>query len=1562
MPRTVLVVDDNKINRRVLRRILSPDYSVIEAEDGQEAMEALMKEYRHVSAVLLDLLMPVLDGYGVLERMRQNPTLSQIPVIVTTGDTEAETEKRALALGANDFVAKPVDPDILRRRLENLIKLRETSAMINNLQKDKLTGLWNREAFFEKAAWEIRHRPDGFYAMVSADIDGFKLINDRYGTAKGDEVLKALGKAIVDLCRSAGAICGRMAADNFVLLYPSAGITREEDERRNRSPVLLEGLDIPLTVSVGRYYIDDRSLPVSAMYDRAKLARGTIKGRYDVHVATYDEAMHKKLLREQEIANEMKTALAGGQFEAWYQPQYNHRTGALVGAEALARWRHPRWGLVSPGEFVPVFERSGFVYELDKYIWEQVCAQLRRWKDEGRNPLPVSVNISRYDLFREDLVSVIVALREKYGLGEDMLRLEITESAFAESTQHVVDVVRALISRGFTVEIDDFGSGYSSLNTLKDVPAQILKLDMRFMGAGLDSSRGGNILESVVRMSKWLGMSVIAEGVESKTQADYLKSVGCDYIQGYLYARPMTARQYETMAKGAGKEERLIVLETVENLDSSSFWNPESMDTLIFNSFVGAACIFEYQNGRIELIRATDKFTQTLGNAGLSVEDALKLDWGAHMDEADKAKVDRAVRRSIETKDSVTEEYLFWDFPGCPERTYLRSSMRAIATAGDRVLIYCTNENITAQREAEQEKQEADEQLRFLSELANELLAHSEIESGIDSVLCKIFDYFGADCAIIMELDDVNKVVDCTYEAHRDGVKSRVAGLRGIPYSIYDHWLPIFDAGGYVDIEDAAALPDSRAAERELICSLGVRSLVSVPFERDGSTMGFICLDNPSRRREQAGQLRALGDYLAIMLTRRDLTAKIESDSRAMRTLMDDTPGGFVRMRLLPEGGVVPAYCNHGFCKLLGITPDQILGSRDGITERVHPDDMKAIWEHIAHARQYGDSTARMQYRLLCGDGEYRWFSVFGRITRSDTDETFLNMYYTDIAEQEEKALTMRETMPFILSAIMESSSDLTFAKDAGFSYLCCSPAFARLVGKDEPGEVVGRSDYDLFDRETADRYRADDLKLIEGGVSLVDYVEVIPSDDGVPHYSSTSKHILRDSAGRTIGIYGIGRDVTGHIETDFELDVLLNTIPSGVMKYAADETGAFAYVNRNFVEGLGYTEAEFRRKFNNSFHEMVYLEDREQAEHEILVQEGDGGIGRFDYRIEAADGTLHWFHDEGVKITDREGKSWYYVSLFDITQAKLTEEALRVHEEELRIAMSQMGRMICEYDVAAKRLTLPATLAARCGSGTVVRNVPESVVASGRVDPEYVPAYIGLYDAIQRGEGSGTVEYHGRWNETEALWLRLEFSNIFDSEGRPTKAIIAVEDITQEKNEELDFKEKAEHDPLTGVLNRTAFAAGTRSMKETLAPGAQCAMLMMDIDGFKQLNDTMGHAAGDQALIDMANALRSVLRPTDLLGRLGGDEFAVGLPNIRSDADIAKKAEQIGRLLRKDYGDALRFTVSIGIAVCPRDGEDFETVYRKADAALYSVKYSGKDSFAFYEPGMDMSVQHPAL
>ena len=411
---------------------------------------------------------------------------------------------------------------------------------------DELTGIYNKQAFYAKTKEMLLDNPDKNFDLLRINIERFKVLNDLFGESTGDKLLRYIGKFLKEinlpLC-----VSGRLYADNFVVCYEAG----KGDSRRmiNTLQMVADSFAINnrTILSFGLYRIDDKTLPVSVMCDRANMALWKAKGNFKNPYCEYDEKMRQQVLKEQKIINAMERAIQNKEFTLYLQPKYDIEKGTIIGAEALVRWISLENGFISPGDFIPVFENNGFVYEVDKFIWEESCRYLRKWLDEGREVHPISVNVSRIDLYTPKLVQHLVNLREKYQLPSQYLELEITESAYTEDPEQIITITRQLREAGFVILMDDFGTGYSSLNMLKDIQIDVLKLDMGFLKSSDYSAKGGNILTAILKMAESLKMQTIAEGVETKEQVEFLKSIGCKYVQGFYYSKPLPVDEFEKL-------------------------------------------------------------------------------------------------------------------------------------------------------------------------------------------------------------------------------------------------------------------------------------------------------------------------------------------------------------------------------------------------------------------------------------------------------------------------------------------------------------------------------------------------------------------------------------------------------------------------------------------------------------------------------------------------------------------------------------------------------------------------------------------------------------------------------------------------------------------------------------------------------------------------------------------------------------------------------------------------------------------------------------------------------
>lgn len=829
--RRMLVVDDAAINREALKGIFNDEFDIIEAKNGADALSLIKGCKQSVSIILLDILMPVMDGYEFLAHRQKDDVLSAIPVVAITSVEGTETELAALKAGADDIIARTADSAVIRQRVKNVVLCLEGQAarlenrylrrqsqaqiqlkammdhiaggvalveagvnlkplylnhgfyellgydpedanpvadfrecirskdwptvfmdwpnakpgdsvvaqeveairgdgsyiwldakgtcieflesplpvvlmMLTDISKlkasqealrlkaeyDPLTGVYNRESFYEKTGEMLHDHPDMAYYILRWNIEKFKIINDLFGRQVGDAVLCRVSSNMRAIFGEVGTF-GRVSADNFVACIPeyALDLTKLSPETIND----LSGLEIEysLKIDVGVYPIEDIDLPVDQMCDRAKLALDTINGDYLKCFAYYDDTFRNTMMQEQEIISEMDEALARGEFCVYYQPIYNAITNKITSAEALVRWNHPTKGMIPPGKFIPLFERNGFITRLDAFVWEAVCAFISGRLKAGLPVVPVSVNVSRKDLFSPHLVHFLVNLVERYDIGSELLKIEITESAYTDDPHQMMTIIKHFKEHGFRLLMDDFGSGYSSLNMLKDTEVDILKIDMKFLEDIETSKRAGNVITSVVRMAKWLDMETVAEGVETKNQLDFLRNIGCDQIQGYYYSKPLPEADFSK------KLSRLTVntgpaTNTLKRLDMDALLNPSEETNIILNEMLGAMGFFELSNGKLDIIRVNRGFEALLEVSQMPVAHRFNLqknfsprDYLRLVAACEKAKNSQKIIRCEVRRQSDGEA-----------QSWIEVKVRFIGMAGMNPLFYFAMEDITQRR------------------------------------------------------------------------------------------------------------------------------------------------------------------------------------------------------------------------------------------------------------------------------------------------------------------------------------------------------------------------------------------------------------------------------------------------------------------------------------------------------------------------------------------------------------------------------------------------------------------------------------------------------------------------------------------------------------------------------------------------------------------------------------------------------------------------------------------------------------------------------------------------
>lgn len=681
----MLVVDDLHVNRAILNDIFKSEFDILQAKDGIEAMDIIHKFKNEIVVILLDLHMPLKNGYEVLSEIKNNEQLKDIPVIVTTANHDVKNEVKVLQIGADDFVIQPIEPEIIKCRVHNVVSKKEmdlikeqnrileitqkneeiykiivkqvellifewnpehgveykmegvsqfifvmrafvlgektrvlkvieaygedeskfievikaaregisTKEMLIRLKKitgefvwcklnincfyndknelirvigtinnvdenvkaqnelvyraeyDEIAGCYNRRTYHSKIEQMFRDYPSEKFVILRMNIKRFKVINEVYGTKVGNFILKEVAK-VINNCIGEDSVCGRNHSDIFgiCITYNDVNdiLTLIHKIEEGAQKVLPK---FKLEFSFGICQVDDIGLPVNQLCDFATLALSTIKDSVLINYAFYDDDIKKRAKEEREMEEEMKSALANGEFVVYLQPKHNISTGEIVGAEALVRWNHPQKGLILPNKFIPLFEKNGFIILLDEYIWEETCKLMKKWLDQGEMEVPISVNVSRMHVYDNDFCDKLVSITKRYQLPNELLELELTESTFIENAAALLEIMERVRELGFRFSLDDFGTGYSSLSILKDAPISVIKLDREFFNETNNKTESRTIVKYIIEMTNSLGISVVAEGVETKKISDDLLEMGCLIAQGYYFSKPMPHKEFE---------------------------------------------------------------------------------------------------------------------------------------------------------------------------------------------------------------------------------------------------------------------------------------------------------------------------------------------------------------------------------------------------------------------------------------------------------------------------------------------------------------------------------------------------------------------------------------------------------------------------------------------------------------------------------------------------------------------------------------------------------------------------------------------------------------------------------------------------------------------------------------------------------------------------------------------------------------------------------------------------------------------------------------------------------
>lgn len=524
-----------------------------------------------------------------------------------------------------------------------------------------LTGLYFKSDFYKETDEYLKNVKPDTYMLVAIDIEHFRFFNKLYGTEEGDKLLRHVAACLGRVCAAHGGVAGYMGFDNFAILMPNRDELIKELKNDIASGVRKLNNAAGFLPAFGVAIVDDMKTGATVLYERATVALSYVFGNYANRVCYFTADMISRIEEELVLLSEIQEGLDKEEFTFFVQPQCDISTGKIVGAESLVRWRHHERGLIPPGVFIPVLEKNGFIADLDRYVWEKVCQWLRDWMNRGYKPVPVSINISRIDIFTMDVVAFLKGLLEKYEIPPRFLKIEITESAYAENDDKIIRTVKQLRDSSFLVMMDDFGSGYSSLNMLKSVAVDVLKIDMCFLDIGEnEEEKGIGILESVVNMARQMKIPIIVEGVENKKQEDFLLKMGCRYMQGYYYYKPMPVEDFEKLISDTRNVDYDgIWCKQVEQMHVREFLDANLFNDTMVNNIIGPSAFYEMCDNKIEITRVNEEYYKLAGTDLLKEADSYKKFWN-HVRDDDRQKLFSIFEQAYNNSVSGAEGYIHY--------------------------------------------------------------------------------------------------------------------------------------------------------------------------------------------------------------------------------------------------------------------------------------------------------------------------------------------------------------------------------------------------------------------------------------------------------------------------------------------------------------------------------------------------------------------------------------------------------------------------------------------------------------------------------------------------------------------------------------------------------------------------------------------------------------------------------------------------------------------------------------------------------------------------------------
>ena len=543
--RKVLVVENDLAYQRVFSSAIEDEFETIFCNDAKELLNKLKNDKTKYSLVAIDIDLPEMDGCELFSIISDDPNYKSIPIIILIKD--GKDVLKSLQIGATDFISKPFDTsELILARVKKAVTLAEQADVIRRTQKDALTGLTSKQYFYEHIKEFEAFFPDTDMDAIAINIKKFHTINAMFGREFGDRILVKVAKALIKFMEKYNGIASRVESDTFYVYIASHDQFKEIifDALQDVTASLDKVYHVDFKIGVN--HIVDKNQSIEKRFDDAMRALRKNDDSLKSTLIVFNKEMHEKELFEEKLILEFDKSIEDKEFVIYLQPKMSIANGEprLTSAEALVRWNHPEYGLISPITFIPLFEKHGLIQKLDAYVWNEAASQVKKWKEQYQKNLPISINVSRIDLFNEGLANELLDILKKYDLSVNELYLEVTESAVVSDTNQIMENVKVLKDQGFIIEMDDFGTGYSSMHMVSNLPLDALKIDMIFINNLLSSNKDKKMVQIILEIAKLMNAKTIAEGVETNEQLTLLKEMGVDIAQGYYFSEPIPIEEF----------------------------------------------------------------------------------------------------------------------------------------------------------------------------------------------------------------------------------------------------------------------------------------------------------------------------------------------------------------------------------------------------------------------------------------------------------------------------------------------------------------------------------------------------------------------------------------------------------------------------------------------------------------------------------------------------------------------------------------------------------------------------------------------------------------------------------------------------------------------------------------------------------------------------------------------------------------------------------------------------------------------------------------------------------